>query len=112
VDGETTWLDGDANIKLDYDPSWNTTATGWPITPFGLRKVITWISRQYNFPIYVTENGYGGWETDGVEDPIRVEFYRNYINNVLKSIKLDGSDVRGYAAWSLIDNFEWANGYT
>ncbi len=75
--------------------------------------MITWISKEYGYPpIYVTENGYGGWEDDGVEDPIRANFYKSYINEMLKSIKLDGSDVKGYAAWSLLDNLEWVSGYT
>lgn len=111
--GTNGWLDGDADIMTEYDPSWNRTATGWPITPFGLRKVITWISKEYGYPpIYVTENGYGGYENDGVDDPERVDFYTNYINEMLKSIKLDGSDVKGYAAWSLLDNLEWVSGFT
>lgn len=112
-DGSSIWLDGDAEIKQDYDPSWNYTAMNSPITPFGLRKVITWISREYGYPpIYVTENGYAGEETEGVDDPVRVDFYRNYINEMLKSVKLDGSNVKGYAAWTLLDNLEWIFGYT
>jgi len=107
------WLnaDGDISVAPD-DDDWEHTATGWPITPFGLRKVITWIYKEYGMPIYITENGYGGWANDTIEDPIRVDFYKNYVNNVLKSIKLDGSDVRSYTAWTLIDNLEWASGYT
>jgi lactase-phlorizin hydrolase len=107
------WLDGDADIFIaPDDPSWNHTATGWPITPFGIRKVATWVSRQYNMPIYITENGYGHWFNDTTDDPIREDFYRQYINNVLKSIREDGSDIRSYTAWSLIDNMEWDSGFT
>jgi len=107
------WLHGDADIAvLPNDPSWNTTATGWPITPFGIRKVVKWIADEYDMPIYITENGYGHWENDTTEDPIRVDYYKNYINNVLKAIILDGADVRSYTAWSLIDNFEWDSGFT
>ncbi len=47
-----------------------------------------------------------------VDDPERESFYKNYINEVLKSVKLDGSHVKGYAAWSLLDNLEWVFGYT
>ena len=48
---------------------------------------------------------------DGVEDPGRVAFYGNYTAEMLKAINEDGVDVRGYFAWSLMDNFEWERGY-
>ncbi|XP_021963511.1 lactase-phlorizin hydrolase isoform X2 [Folsomia candida] len=110
---ESIWVEGDANIHIEPDDeSWNHTAVGWPITPFGIRKVVKWIADEYNYPIYITENGYGHWENDTFNDPIRVEFYKQYINNVLRAVRLDGADVKSYTAWSLLDNYEWASGYS
>jgi lactase-phlorizin hydrolase len=111
-DGLNGWMDGDANIRSERDPAWNSSGIGWAIVPWGLRNVTTWVAREYGLPIYITENGYGGQESQGLDDPERVNYYRAYINEVLKSIKLDGSDVRSYTAWSLIDNYEWTLGYT
>eukprot|EP00483_Globobulimina_turgida_P007014 UN07028 len=46
-----------------------------------------------------------------INDTFRINFYREYIGNVTKA-KSEGIDVRGYFAWSLMDNFEWADGYS
>lgn len=85
--------------------------------PWGLRKLLNWVAKRYNSPaIYVTENG---WSTPGdvdvetgVHDPSRVLFYANYTSEMQRAINEDGVDVRGYFAWSLMDNFEWERGYS
>ena len=74
------------------------------------------ITRDYNSPILeVTENGcsYGDTpdEHGRIPDQRRVEFYRGYVGAVGRAIK-DGANVRGYHAWSLMDNFEWADGFS
>jgi beta-glucosidase/6-phospho-beta-glucosidase/beta-galactosidase len=57
VDNSSIWLNEDADIKVEADDeSWNHTATGWPITPFGIRKVVSWVSNEYKLPVYITEN--------------------------------------------------------
>jgi len=62
-------------------------------------------------PIYVTENGFSDF-IGNTDDLQRIYYYKHYINQLLKAVKLDGVDVRGYYAWSLMDNFEWAKGYS
>jgi beta-glucosidase len=66
-------------------------------------------------PIYVTENGcsYGvAPGPDGrVHDDKRIDFYRGYVGQVARAFD-EGCDVRGYYAWTLLDNFEWATGFS
>ena len=47
-----------------------------------------------------------------LDDLHRIYYYKHYINQLLKSVILDGVNVKGYFAWSLLDNFEWSSGYT
>lgn len=67
--------------------------------------------------IYVTENGTSvKGENDLsveeiLEDEFRAEYFRGYITEMAKAVAIDGVDVRGYMAWSLMDNFEWSEGY-
>ena len=83
------------------------------VVPWGFRKLVTWITKEYGRPpIYITENGYADRNVDSIQDPGRVSYYNRYINELLKAVKLDGADVRSYTAWSLMDNYEWAAGYT
>ena len=66
-------------------------------------------------PIYITENGIccNDWicEDGHVHDSYRVDFFEKYLKNVRRAID-EGVDIRGYFAWSLLDNFEWNKGYT
>ncbi len=80
---------------------------GWEIYPKGLTDLLVRVSREYTkVPLYVTENGMS--END---DTRRVAYYDAHLKAVLDA-RREGADVRGYFAWSLIDNFEWAEGYT
>ncbi|GIK04752.1 hypothetical protein Aspvir_008847 [Aspergillus viridinutans] len=86
--------------------------------PVGFRKLLKWLSDRYNQPkIYVTENGTSlKGENDLpvdqiLNDEFRVQYFRDYIAAMADAYTLDGVNVRAYMAWSLMDNFEWAEGY-
>jgi beta-glucosidase len=84
-----------------------TNDLGWEIYPKGLTDLLVRVSNEYTkLPIYVTENGMS--ETD---DTRRVQFYDDHLKAVLEAQR-QGADVRGYFAWSLLDNYEWAEGYS
>jgi lactase-phlorizin hydrolase len=104
---------GDSNTHSEIDPSWESTAAPWlKVVPWGFRRLLNWISNEYGHPdIYVTENGSADRDIDSTNDVARLSYFRRYINEMLKAV-LDGANVVGYTAWSLMDNFEWAAGYT
>ena len=79
---------------------------GWEIYPKGLEDLLVRVSREYTkLPLYVTETGMS--ETD---DTRRVQFYDDHLRAVANA-QGQGADVRGFFAWSLLDNYEWAEGY-
>jgi beta-glucosidase len=92
-----------------------TTAMGWSVDADGLHEVLTRVRRDYgDIVIYITENGAAFDDVpvagDTIEDPARVAYLSDHIEAVRRSIA-DGVDVRRYYAWSLLDNFEWEQGY-
>jgi len=101
-------------VKVDAEPGCPTNAYNWPIVPPALYWGPRFIYERYKIPIYVTENGLSclDWVAlDGaVHDPQRIDFTRRYLRELRRAIA-DGVDVRGYFHWSLMDNFEWADGY-
>ncbi|EMY33620.1 broad-specificity cellobiase [Arthrobacter crystallopoietes BAB-32] len=95
-----------------------TTAMGWEVQPEGLYRLLLRLQAEYAGPsgtaLYVTENG-AAYEdvvqADGsVQDTERLEFFRAHVAQCHRAIGA-GVDLRGYFAWSLLDNFEWAWGY-
>jgi beta-glucosidase len=90
--------------------------TGWEVRPDSFHQCLVWLKERYgDLPVYVTENGAAFADpppdADGrVADPLRVDYLRTHLRAVRQAIA-DGVDVRGYFAWSLLDNFEWACGY-
>ena len=92
------------------------TETGWELYPDGLTDTLLWITERYGrIPLYVTENGAAFYDPphaiDGaVRDPLRVHYYVEHLRAARRAIER-GVDLRGYFAWSLLDNFEWSLGY-
>ncbi|VDI62105.1 lactase-phlorizin hydrolase, partial [Mytilus galloprovincialis] len=105
-----TDYDRDMDVIREYDPKWNKTCLGgFRVTPWGLRKLLNWIKYKYNVPVMITENGM--CDDGNLHDISRINFLRAYTNEVLKAITLDKCDVMGYSVWSMMDNFEWIEGY-
>lgn len=66
---------------------------------------------EYDNPeMIITENGFS--DKEGLNDEGRINYYQLYLSALLKAIYIDGVNVTGYTAWSLLDNFEWMRGYT
>ena len=100
----------------EVPPELPTTEMGWEVAADGLLDVLTRLGRDHGeLPLYVAENGAAFDDpppVDGVvEDPDRVDYLRQHVGAVAAAIER-GLDVRGYYVWSLLDNFEWAEGYS
>jgi len=92
------------------------TESGLEVWPRGIYDLVTRISREYNNPIIeMTESGCGYLDSPNangrVPDTRRIEFFREELAELARAIA-DGARVRSFHAWSLLDNFEWANGHT
>jgi len=114
----------DDNTLLKYasKPSWQeTTDMNWPVTPGGLERQLFWITEiskgafgKDEIPIYITENGsaYNDTVINGrVHDKGRIKYFQKHLAVCADAIKR-GVPLKGYYVWSLLDNFEWAWGYT
>lgn len=86
----------------------------WNITPPSLRWGPKFLHERYRLPVYITENGMSNpdWvaEDGKVHDSQRIDFTRRYLRELRKAVG-EGVPVKGYFHWSLMDNFEWAEGY-
>ncbi len=95
-----------------------TTEMGWPVVPEGLYRQLKWVHEYTSgsLPLYITENGCAcadeiDEEENRCHDPKRVSYIRDHLTAALDAIE-EGVPLKGYFAWSLIDNFEWAYGYS
>jgi beta-glucosidase len=97
-------------------PAHAYTETNWEVYPDGLADTLQWVKKRYgNIPLYVTENGAAFYDPPtapdgGINDALRVDYYRQHLAAVHRAISA-GVNVRGYFAWSLLDNFEWSHGF-
>ncbi len=100
---------------LRFVPRPPVTEMGWEIEPEGLGTALRAAAEALpGVPLWVTENGAAlpDHVDDGhVHDPGRVDYFRRHLAELVR-LRADGVDVRGYYAWSLLDNLEWAEGWT
>jgi len=123
---EGSWSGDQANAETKFSSSGliigPQAASPWlNVVPWGFYNVLQWSSRRYTLDgkrpvIIVTENGCdapGENEKplpDVLHDTFRIKYYEQYLAQMERAIR-DGVDIRGFMAWSLNDNFEWADGY-
>jgi beta-glucosidase len=109
--------DGALPFQLQAITGYPLTAFGNPVVPAGLSELLTTLATRYGGqlpPVYITENGCSfADEPDSsgqVDDEERIDYLDGHIRAVADAMAA-GVDVRGYLVWSLLDNFEWAEGY-
>jgi beta-glucosidase len=92
------------------------TEMGWEVYPEGLYEILKWVHDEYGaIPLYITENGAAFPDAPNaqgeVDDPLRVDYIRAHLEQAHRALR-EGIPLRGYFYWSLMDNFEWAFGYS
>lgn len=101
-------------VQIPDDDGTPITMFRWPVRPEALRWATKFLGERYKLPMYVCENGLASMDwvhADGkVHDPARIDFLARYLSELGKAVA-EGVDVRGYFQWSIMDNFEWAEGY-
>ncbi|GIV60478.1 MAG: beta-glucosidase [Rhodothermaceae bacterium] len=115
-----TAFDPDApplQAKTVPQPTSTYTEMGWEVYPDGLYDTLAWLHGSFDVPpLFITENGAAFYDPPRcaggrIEDPLRVDYFRTHLRALCRALT-DGIDIRGYFAWSLLDNFEWSYGYT
>ncbi|KAM6960800.1 lactase-like protein isoform 2-T3 [Aplochiton taeniatus] len=104
----------DRDLAELVDPRWPDPGSEWLYSvPWGFRRLLNFVKTQYGNPmVFVTENGVSEKMTcTELCDDWRIQYFKDYTNEMLKAIR-DGVNVKGYTAWSLLDKFEWDEGYT
>lgn len=88
------------------------TQMGWEIYPEGLEGFLTRLARDYvgDLPLYITENGMANADQPGIDDEGRIAFVARHFEAAQRAIAA-GANLQGFFYWSLLDNYEWAEGY-
>ena len=115
--GQEATIDGvtmPAGLPFDFPAvdGYPVTDFGWPVVPDGLRQTLAMLADRYGDhlpPVYITENGCA--YHDEVHDKRRIDYLDGHLRALHQSVA-EGIDVRGYFVWSIVDNFEWAAGYS
>jgi len=103
-------------VKMSVGREGPKTDIGWEVWPQAIGDIVTRITRDFNRPqIEITESGCAYNDAPGangvIRDTRRIDYHRQYLQALARAIA-DGADVRGYHAWTLLDNFEWAEGFS
>ncbi len=101
--------DGPLPFELVELTDYPLTEFGWPVVPDGLTEILLRLHREYQLPLYVTENGCAYAEHP--DDTRRIDYLAAHVD-ALRAAQAQGADVRGYFVWTIVDNFEWAEGFT
>lgn len=97
-------------------PQHSHTLMDWEVYAQALTDVLLWVKREYPaVPLYITENGAAFYDPPSadngrIDDPLRLGYLRDHLRAAHAALQ-QGVDLRGYFAWSLLDNFEWSAGY-
>jgi beta-glucosidase len=109
----------DSPLPFQLEPieGYPVTAFGWPVIPAGLTELLVYLRDTYASrlpPVYITENGCSVTDEPGpdgrIDDQFRIGYLDGHIRAVADAIAA-GVDVRGYLTWTMMDNFEWSEGY-
>ena len=116
------WMQNDPSVMVERakrvrQPQLTYTETEWPVFPQGLTDMLLLVKERYgSMPVYITENGSAfpdppAAQNGRVDDPLRIAYLKDHLAAAHEAIRR-GVDLRGYFAWSLLDNFEWQAGYS
>jgi beta-glucosidase len=104
-------------FQMEPIPGYPVTAFGWPVVPAGLTELLVLLKERYGAalpPVYITENGCSADDqvsaAGGVADEARISYLDGHVR-ALHEAMAAGVDVRGYFVWTLMDNFEWTEGF-
>ncbi|XP_061691116.1 beta-klotho [Syngnathoides biaculeatus] len=95
---------GERGCLVLSDPTWPSSGLGQALVPWGLRKVLTWVTERYGpaLPVVVTASGVD--DRDPVRDGTRQHYLKSYLREALKALRLDGVNLRGFYVWKLQDD--------
>ncbi|XP_026729957.1 myrosinase 1-like [Trichoplusia ni] len=112
VENPVPSMPDDVDAGTIVPEEWPKSASTWlTLAPNSILNALTDLKERYNNPIfYITENGWSTPPETGLDDDMRGTYYRTALESVLDTLDA-GVNLKGYMAWSLIDNFEWMQGY-
>lgn len=105
------YLDNDINVDFSMSSSWLKGRVDWfYVVPKGLYDILLWIRDKYNNPkIFISENGFP--DNGRLDDEGRITYIQEHLAMISKAVK-QNCNVKGYTVWSLLDSYEWLDGYT